>query len=91
MLKSKRARAAKPAVRKAAVKKAKPAPEITPHDVRTLEVDAAAQSRSERAWLSMTSGQQTTEDLHWSGVEEHLLAKSEHAQDSDRRWKYFGK
>jgi hypothetical protein len=90
MLKTKRSRAAKPAVRRKIVKKAKPAPELTPHDVATLEVDAAAQTRSERAWISMTSAHQTTEDEHWSGVEEHLLAKSQ-GQDSDRRWKYFAK
>ncbi len=91
MLKTKRARAAKPIARRKAVKKIKLAPEITTAEVVSLEVDAARQRRSEQTWLSMTVAPQSKDEDHWTGVEEHLLSKGLQEQDSERRWKYFSK
>ena len=91
MPKTKSARAAKPAVRRKTSKKTKPAVEISAEEVVTLELEAASHKRSETAWLNMTSAPHANEEDHWTGVEEHLLAKGMQEQASERRWKYFAK
>ena len=91
MPKTKIARAAKPAARRKTSRKLKPALEISPEEVATLELEAASQKRSEAAWLNMTSPAHGPEDDHWHGVEEHLLAKGAQDQAAERRWKYFAK
>ena len=89
--KIKRASAAKPAVRRKAVRKAKTVPEISIEEVVSLELQAARHSRSESTWLSMTAAPASKDEDHWNGIEDHLLAKGRQEQDSDRRWKYFAK
>lgn len=69
--------------------KLSPLEHFSPDEVGVLERDAARQAKSESSWLSMTTPP-PGED-RWSAVEEHLLAKEQEHDHSERRWKYFAK
>lgn len=89
--KTKRTRSAKPAARRKPSRKLKTDIEITAEEVSRLELEAASHKRMETAWLNMTAAPHAAEDDHWTGVEEHLLAKGAQEQLAERRWKYFAK
>ena len=89
--KTKRARTAKTSARRKTSKKTKSADAITAEEVVSLELEAARHSRSEKTWLNMTAAPHSNDEDHWSGVEEHLLAKGQQEESSERRWKYFAK
>ncbi|MBI4377084.1 MAG: hypothetical protein HY549_11620 [Elusimicrobia bacterium] len=55
-----------------------------------LENEAAAQRRSEKAWLYMTQAAPDDND-RWIRVEDQLAAKWSGRNHSERRWKYFSK
>lgn len=80
-------KAAKASVRKAPVRRALRAPELTPAEVEHFEDLEKRYKHSEQAWLRMTAPPEGED--RWSSVEEHLLDRR--PDDADRRWKYFSK
>ena len=65
-----------------------PVVRISREEVARLEAEVVSHQRSERAWLSMTAGE---EDDGWTAVEEHMLSKSQQQDRSLFRWKHFAK
>lgn len=63
---------------------------LASQDVPAHEVQAASETPSERAWLSMTMPQ-GEDDEGWNKVEEKLRAKADDRDSAWRRWKYFSK
>ena len=92
LVKSLKAKAAKPVSRSAAKPARKPKvlkPEFSPEEVETFEQQLARHQQSERAWQRLTAppeGSGWTED-----VEEHLLHRDQRHEHAERRWKYHSK
>lgn len=89
----KTAKAAKTVKTKKPAKKARiskaPAPEMTPEEVKALEIQVDSSKRAENSWLKMTDT--TPEDDQWSDTEESLIRKPAEGQHAARSWKHFSK